>query len=183
MKKLLIPVIIFSILLPFGLKAQFVLNGNASTTSSECSAMVPTYLLTPQKKNQGGQIWYTTQVSLANKFDIQFQMFLGTQCYTCGGADGICFVFQQLSTGAGSAGGGLGYSWYSPRMAVEFDTYQNGSDPAFCHTAIEKNGDVNHTDGSGNNLAGPVQLDPGNPNIPDGNWHNIRSFGSCVKNN
>ena len=154
-------------------KAQFILNGNASTTSSECSAAVTTYLLTPQQNNQSGQIWYTNKVNLTQSFDIQFQMFLGTKCYTCGGADGICFVFQQQSTSAGSAGGGLGYAGITPSIAAEFDTYQNGWDPAYCHTAIEKNGDVDHTDGSGNNLAGPVQLDPTNPNIPDGNWHNM----------
>ncbi|HWY97777.1 MAG TPA: hypothetical protein VNY36_01720, partial [Bacteroidia bacterium] len=171
MKKLLLISFICIVFQPFQVRAQFVLNGSASTTSSECSAAVTTYLLTPQKKNQGGQIWYTTQVSLSKRFDIQFQMFLGTQCYTCGGADGICFVFQQLSTGAGSAGGGLGYLGITPSIAVEFDTYQNGWDPAFCHTAIEQNGSVDHT--TVNNLAGPVQLDPVNPNLPDGAWHNM----------
>ena len=99
-------------------------------------------------------------------------MFLGTKPYSVG-ADGICFAFQQQSTSAGSLGGGLGYGGITPSVAVEFDTYQNGWDPAYCHTAIEKNGDVDHTDGSGNQLAAPVQLDPANPNLPDGNWHNM----------
>ena len=53
-------------------------------------------------------------------------------------------------------------------------------DPAFCHTAIEKNGDVDHTDASGNNLAGPVQLSPTNPNLPDGAWHNIEIIWNPV---
>ncbi|HTA81849.1 MAG TPA: PKD domain-containing protein, partial [Bacteroidia bacterium] len=173
LKKLQFLIILVAIQFSYRCEAQFILNGNASTTSSECSAAVTTYELTPQQKNQGGQIWYTTQVSLTKQFDIQFQMFLGKQCYNCGGADGICFVFQQQSTNAGSLGGGLGYAGITPSVAVEFDTYQNGWDPPYCHTAIEKNGDVNHTDGSGNNLAGPVQLDPANPLIPDGNWHNM----------
>ncbi len=173
LKKIHFLITLVIIQISYKCEAQFILNGNASTTSSECSAAVTTYELTPQKKNQGGQIWYTAQVSLAKQFDIQFQMFLGKQCYNCGGADGICFVFQQQSTNAGSLGGGLGYAGITPSVAVEFDTYQNGWDPPYCHTAIEKNGDVNHTDGSGNNLAGPVQLDPANPLIPDGNWHNM----------
>ena len=152
--------------------AQFVVNGNASITTPECPDSSTTYLLTPNQNNQGGQIWYPTQVSLIHPFDIQFQMFLGNKTYSVG-ADGVCFVFQQLSVNAGSLGGGLGYAGITPSIAVEFDTYQNGWDPAYCHTAIEKNGDVDHTDLSGNNLAGPVQLDPGNPNLPDGAWHNM----------
>lgn len=146
--------------------------GSATTAGAQCTANVSTYQLTPDAGAQGGEIWYTTQVNLKNRFDITFQMFLGTQPYSVG-ADGICFVFQQQSTSAGSTGGGLGYGGITPSVAVEFDTYQNGWDPPFCHTAIEKNGDVNHTDGSGNQLAAPVQLDPANPNLPDGNWHNM----------
>jgi len=127
-------------------------------------------LLTPNTGNQGGEIWYTTKVNLAQTFDIQFQMYLGGKAYSSG-ADGICFAFQQQSTSAGSIGGGLGYGGITPSIAVEFDTYQNGWDPPYCHTAIEQNGDVDHT--TANNLAGPVQLDPVNPNLPDGNWHNM----------
>src|ERR1700757_239964 len=110
LKKLQFLIILVILQSSYKCEAQFILNGNAATTSSECSAAVTTYELTPQQKNQGGQIWYTTQVSLAKQFDIQFQMFLGKQCYNCGGADGICFVFQQQSTNAGSLGGGLGYA-------------------------------------------------------------------------
>ncbi len=172
MKKILTLFVIFFALMPFYAGAQFVLNGNATITSPECSDSTTTYQLTPNANNQAGEIWYPTQVSLTNRFDIQFEMFLGTKAYTTG-ADGICFVFQQQSVNAGSSGGGLGYGGITPSLAVEFDTYKNAWDPNYCHTAIEKNGDVNHTDLSGNNLAGPVQLDPVNPNLPDGNWHNM----------
>jgi len=172
LKKILLITLVLFLFQPVETDAQFQLVGNATTTSSECSAAVTTYALTTNTGNEGGEIWNATQVNLNQRFDIQFQMFLGTKAYSAG-ADGICFAFQQQSTSAGSVGGGLGYGGITPSVAVEFDTYQNGWDPAFCHTAIEKNGDVNHTDGSGNNLAGPVQLDPANPNLPDGNWHNI----------
>src|ERR1700679_1007992 len=87
---------------------QFVLNGNATITSPECSDSTTTYQLTPNANNQAGEIWYPTQVSLNNRLDIQFEMFLGTKAYSVG-ADGICFVFQQQSVNAGSSGGGLGY--------------------------------------------------------------------------
>ena len=159
--------------------AQFVLNGSATITTPECSDSTTTYKLTPNLNTQAGEIWYTTQVSLTNRFDIQFEMFLGNKAYTIG-ADGICFVFQQQSVNAGSSGGGMGYGGITPSLAVEFDTYQNGWDPAFCHTAIEKNGDVNHTDNSGNNLAGPLQLSPTNPNLPDGAWHNVEIIWNPV---
>src|SRR6202008_3346116 len=68
---------------------------------------------------------------------------------------------------AGSSGGGMGFGGISPSVEVEFDTYLNGGwgDPGFCHVAIEKNGDVDHT--SGNLLAGPVQLSPTFAPLPD----------------
>ena len=172
MKKLLSLSVVLFAAMSFTANAQFVLNGNASVTSPECSDSTTTYQLTPDALTQAGEIWYTTQVSLTNRFDIQFQMFLGTKAFSVG-ADGICFVFQQQSVNAGSTGGGMGYGGITPSLAVEFDTYHNAWDPNYCHTAIEQNGDVNHTDLSGNNLAGPVQLDPVNPNLPDGNWHNM----------
>ncbi len=172
MKKLLYIFLFIIALLPLRADAQFILNNSATITTPECSDSTTTYQLTPAAKNLAGEIWYTTQFNLNNKFDIQFEMFLGTQPYTVG-ADGICFVFQQQSTNAGSTGGGLGYGGIAPSIAVEFDTYKNAWDPAYCHTSIEKNGDVNHTDLSGNQLAGPVQLDPANPNLPDNQWHNM----------
>ncbi|HSY77471.1 MAG TPA: PKD domain-containing protein [Bacteroidia bacterium] len=170
MKKLLLISFILFFIQPFKSSGQFQIVGNASTTTPQCPSAVTTYLLTPNLGNQGGEIWYTTKVNLTQNFDIQFQMFLGTKAYSAG-ADGICFAFQQQSTSAGSIGGGLGYGGITPSIAVEFDTYQNGWDPPFCHTAIEQNGDVDHT--TPNTLAGPVQLDPVNPNLPDGNWHNM----------
>ncbi|HTB07313.1 MAG TPA: hypothetical protein VK806_10210, partial [Bacteroidia bacterium] len=158
------------VILPFSGKGQFVLNGSASTTSSACSAT--TYELTPDLGGEGGQIWYSTLYSLANPLDVQFQIFLGTKAYSTG-ADGIGFVFQPLSSSAGSVGGGMGFGGISPSVDVEFDTYKNGWDPAFCHIAVEKNGDVDHTVAA-DLLAGPVQCSPTNPTIPDGAWHSAR---------
>jgi len=172
MKKIYCIYIILFFSLPINSFAQFVLNNDASITLPECSDSSTTYQLTPDLNNQAGQIWYITRISLSQRFDIQFEMFLGVKPYTVG-ADGICFVFQQQSVNAGSGGGGLGYQGITPSLAVEFDTYENPWDPAYCHTAIEKNGDVEHTDNSGNNLAGPTQLSPSNPNLPDGAWHNV----------
>src|SRR6185312_12556025 len=160
-------------LLPFKSEAQFSLNGNASVIVPQCVAGVKTYQLTPSLGSQAGEIWDSTQIDLSKPFVVQFQIYPGAQSYSIG-ADGMAFVMQQQGlTATGAPGGGLGFQGLTQSLAVEFDTYQNGWDPAFCHTAIEKNGDIDHTDLSGNNLAGPVQLSPSNPYLPDGNWHNV----------
>src|ERR1700741_4467714 len=147
-------------LFPLSLPAQFVLNGNASSMGGGC------YQLTPDLTGQSGQIWNTNTYDLNQPFDIQFNIMLGCKNYSVG-ADGIGFVFQPLSVNAGSSGGGMGFGGISPSVEVEFDTYLNGGwgDPGFCHVAIEKNGDVDHT--SGNLLAGPVQLSPTFAPLPD----------------
>ena len=70
-----------------------------------------------------------------------------------GGADGMAFVLQNLDTGQGSTGGGLGYGGgapISPSMAIEFDTWYNGgTDPAAVappstddHIAFVENGNT-----------------------------------------
>jgi len=179
LKKILCTGFILCFLQLFEADAQFVLNGNATIVEPKCSDSTITYQLTPDLNNQAGEIWYPVRVSLAQRFDVQFEMYLGVKQYSVG-ADGICFVFQQQSVNAGSNGGGLGYMGITPSIAVEFDTYHNAWDPLFCHTAIEKNGDVFHNDNSGNNLAGPLQLDPANPNLPDGNWHHMEIIWNPV---
>ncbi|MFL5753224.1 MAG: lectin-like domain-containing protein, partial [Bacteroidia bacterium] len=138
--------------------SQFILNGNASSMGGDC------YELTPDLTAQSGQVWNTNTYNLNQPFDIQFNLFLGCKTYSVG-ADGIGFVFQQLSVNAGSSGGGMGFGGIVPSVGIEFDTYQNTWDPAFCHVAIEQNGDVDHT--TGNLLAGPAQLSPSAASIPD----------------
>ncbi len=128
--------------------------------------------LTPDATGQAGSVWYTSTFNLTKPFDLQFNIFLGCKTYSSG-ADGIVFVFQPLSINAGSAGGGMGFQGISPSVGVEFDTYQNSWDPAFCHVAIEKNGDVDHTTAA-DLLAGPVQLSPTAAAIPDCKSHPAR---------
>jgi hypothetical protein len=43
------------------------------------------------------------------------------------GADGLAFVIQTNNNTAGSAGGGIGYQGIGNSVAVEIDTYNNGS--------------------------------------------------------
>ena len=92
-------------------------------------------------------------IDLNQPFSFNIDVFLGCNG---GGADGIAFVLQPISTSLGSTGGGIGYQNISPSFAVEFDTCFNStySDPWYNHVAIQKNGNLNHTGPS--NLAGPV---------------------------
>jgi hypothetical protein len=146
------------------LSQNYVLNGNTIATGDDC------YDLTESQSNQVGSVWYIDQINLSEPFSIQFLINLGI---SDDGADGICFVLQTQGTSAlGQNGGGLGYQNAFPQsLAVEFDTWinTNNGDISADHIAIQKNGDVNHF--LFNNIAGPIQADPFDPNIEDGEDH------------
>ena len=139
---------------------NFVLNGNAQIQPGNI------FQLTSANNSQSGSVWNNIQINLNYPFHFNIDVFLG--CNN-GGADGMAFVLQPISTSIGSGGGGLGYSGISPSFAVEFDTWQNSSDPSYDHIAIQRNGDLNHN--GGNNLAGPTGFLPNNYQIEDCNWH------------
>lgn len=144
---------------------QYALNGDAVQQSCNC------YLITEDLNGRKGSVWNVNQIDLNNSFDFTFDVFLG---YNDVGADGIAFVLQPISTSVGSTGGGLGYEFISPSLAVEIDTYHNSdkNDPTYDHVAIQKAGDPVH--GGSNNLAGPVAALSGNANIEDGQDHLLR---------
>lgn len=141
-------------------QAQYVTNGTAYSTGNNC------FVLTPDNFGQSGSVWYQNYMLLTYDFDMTFQVYLG---YNDGGADGIAFVMQPLSTGAGSAGGGLGYAGINPSIAVEYDTWQN-DDPWYDHISIQRNGDPNST----GTIAGPVQASAASTNIEDNQNHTTR---------
>lgn len=141
----------------------YILNGTAFKLSCNC------YRLTLPQVSQSGSVWNENQISLNNPFDFTFDVFLGNND---GGADGIAFVLQPISTQVGSVGGGLGYEGITPSIAVEIDTYQNANDPTFDHVAIMSNGVVNHS--TPNNLAGPVGALANNGNIENNQEHLLR---------
>lgn len=143
--------------------SQYAVNGNAAQISCNC------YRLTPDLNGQSGSVWNLNKINLYNPFDYVFDTYFGVND---GGADGIGFVLQPISTTVGSSGGGMGFAGISPSWAVEMDTYQNGGEPAVDHMAIVKNGDVSHS--SPNNLAGPVQTSANTGNVEDGQWHQLR---------
>jgi len=139
---------------------NFVLNGNAQIQPGNV------FQLTSANNTQSGSVWNNIQINLNYPFHFNIDIFLG--CNN-GGADGMAFVLQPISTSIGSGGGGLGYDGISPSFALEFDTWQNSSDPSYDHIAIQRNGDLNHN--GGNNLAGPIGFLPNNYQIEDCNWH------------
>lgn len=157
-----------SIFLSYGGFSQaYFLNGDAQFLGGDC------YQLTTQANFQNGTVWYGQQINLLEPFDFTFTMNFGTT--DANGADGMCFVLQTVGTAAiGSSGGGLGYQDFGTSLGVEFDTWQNGdfNDPFADHIAIEKNGDINHN--SASNIAGPIQANPFNQNIEDGEDHVVR---------
>jgi gliding motility-associated-like protein len=154
--------LIFFLLLPQFLTAQFHLNGSATRLSERC------FQLTGETNSVVGSIWDTTKISLTQSFDVNLDLFFG--CKDANGADGIVFGFQPVSTSIGSVGEGMGFLGVNPSLGIEMDTWQNTNqnDPPADHIAIIKNGVVNH--GTTNNLAGPISLG----NIEDCRSHNIR---------
>ncbi|QNM86812.1 VCBS repeat-containing protein [Polaribacter pectinis] len=132
------------------------------------------YRLTSAVGGQFGAVWYQNKLNLSTDFELDFDVYLGNND---GGADGMAFVLQPLSTNQGSSGGGLGYLGISPSLAVEFDTYSNTSDPGQDHVALMKNGDVNHF--SSNNLSGPHVVS----NLENGAYHNVKISWIKATNN
>ena len=142
---------------------NFIFNGTAVVQPGNV------FQLTQATNGQAGSVWNNIMINLNQPFSFDVDVFLGCNG---GGADGIAFVLQPVSTSLGSTGGGIGYQSISPSFAVEFDTWLNSqySDPWYNHAAIQKNGNLNHTGPS--NLAGPVGFPPtGFSSIEDCQWH------------
>lgn len=157
----------FAILISISpLSAQFQLNGSAVQDDADC------FTLTDAAQNQSGSVWYLDQVDVNESFDLYFQLFLG---FDDGGADGVAFVLQQVSTSVGVNGGGLGYQGVAPSLAIEFDTWQNevNSDPTFDHIGIMANGNIDHGN-TDSVLAAPVPIFPNSANAENGEFIPIR---------
>jgi gliding motility-associated-like protein len=149
------------------LQAQFQLNGSAVQVDDDC------YQLTQEADFIAGSIWNLDKIRLDESFEVVMEIFLG--CKDGGGADGIVFGFQPISTSIGQAGGFLGFGGVAPSLGIEFDTYRNFdlSDPEYDHVAIIRDGNLNHSLVA-SNLAGPIQALEDSPNIEDCEWHELR---------
>ena len=146
-------------------KAQYQINGNASSLGSGC------YQLTPNLNTQTGSVWNINQINLNFPFNFTFNVFLGC---SDAGADGICFGLQPNSANVGTTGNGMGMGGVTPSLGVFIDTYQNTTDgdPTYDHISINQNGDVSHL--TANNLIGPVQASATNINIEDCAYHTLQ---------
>jgi gliding motility-associated-like protein len=153
----------------FNLSAQAqnytVLGSSAPFSGCNC------FTVTPDAGNQAGAFFQNNSINLNNSFDFTFNVFLG--CNGSGGADGLMFVLTSNPNGLGNPGEGLGYAGSNQpfSIAVEFDTWQNGSpanDPGYDHIGINSGGQYSH------NLAAPVPALASQGNVDDCGWHTVR---------
>jgi len=121
--------------------------------------------LTPSAIGQHGAAYSTTPITLGTNatFSTKFQ-FQFTQTGGIDPADGITFVLAANPTGLGGAGGGIGYAGVDHSVAIEFDTFNNGSNDGNSsnHVAINENGHI--SDGSA---------------FGDEHVHNVYGIQSC----
>ena len=146
---------------------------NLPATSNSSYQGNGVFRLTPNQNTQGGAAWYRRRLDMRVNFRIAVEINLGN---SDGGADGIAFVLQNLDTGQGSTGGGLGYGGgapISPSMAIEFDTWYNGgTDPVAVappstddHIAFVENGNTS--------TMPPVADITIVDNLENGNYHSV----------
>ncbi|WP_231953760.1 L-type lectin-domain containing protein [Actinoplanes derwentensis] len=109
--------------------------------------------LTDGGYKQTGSAWSTLRVTLERSFESTFTAHIRNGK---AGADGIAFLIQGEGPRAlGGWGGGLGYRGIGRSVAVEFDTYQNSSDPSSNHLAVVFGG---HPDKHAAQAPSPVPL-------------------------
>jgi hypothetical protein len=124
--------------------ATLQLNGNAACTANVLR-------VTPATFGQSGSAFSQTIIPLGpgNTFSTFFSFNLnspGGGADSDGlGADGITFTVQPNASTAGGGGGGIGYQGIPNSIAIEFDTWNNGTgagDPDGNHVGVDLNGSV-----------------------------------------
>lgn len=182
-----IPLFALILLLSFSGYAQFTTVGSAqSLGDGPCNG--DCYELTPDQTWTSGAIWSDTKLDIQKPFEICFNANFGNK--DANGADGIAFVMQNALPGMFPLGGWGGFMGYgpthplgpggidpgtaiTPSIAIEFDTYDNGTggiyggkDIIADHISIVKNANVLSPEVT-------VQADPNDINIEDGECHTI----------
>jgi Legume lectin domain len=90
--------------------------------------------LTAGGYRQSGSAWDVEQLDLTRSFESIFKVYLH---HGAPDADGIAFVLQAEGPRAlGGWGGGLGFRGIKRSVAVEFDTFQNPTDPSANHIGL-----------------------------------------------
>lgn len=150
-------------------QGQFALYNNATNLGGG------TYRLTQNQGSQRGAMWRLGLFDTSENWEMRAEVRFGGNN---NGADGMAFVLK--TTGSGNIGGGGGLMGYGgsaaidPSVIIEMDTYQGGGagDPWYDHIGIQKNGSTDHT--GADVLDGPVAAIPGNGNIENNNYHDLR---------
>ncbi|GEO06700.1 hypothetical protein AAE02nite_43640 [Adhaeribacter aerolatus] len=160
------------LLWPILTQAQFVTKGDAVKISDRC------YKITEDKLNRYGTIWWNEKIDLSRPVELSFILYMGTKDQY--GADGIAFLFHDDPRGyeaTGAVAGGLGYGYsvqdpnanvIKPSVAIEFDTYDNGSaygDFHDDHTTVVYNGKVGQPEYTA------IPINPNSRNIEDNTCH------------
>ncbi|OUJ74877.1 lectin-like domain-containing protein [Hymenobacter crusticola] len=151
---------------------QFNKTARANTS---CSGVGSSFTINPINDGNDGSVWRKQLVSLNTSFTVQFNAYFGSR----GGSDGMTFALQRDVAGTSLAAGGgqnLGIGGATPVLAVEFDTYNNGTtvnDIAQDHLAIfeinqSRSKDINKP------VAGPVQAYANGAKITDGKYHPVK---------
>lgn len=113
--------------------------GDAATTTTSDGAVLR---LTSAKAYEASAVYSSTPITLgANDiFSSTFQ-FRFTNPGGIDPADGITLSLSASPKGLGHNGGGLGYKGVGHSIAIEYDTFYNGSpDPNDNHVAVDENG-------------------------------------------
>ena len=137
-----------------GASATIDRNGTADLITSSGSKVKQRILrLTAGGFRQSGSAYATQKLDIEKSFESSFRVYLH---HGRPGADGIAFILQAEGPRAlGGWGGGLGYRGIRKSVAIEFDTFQNSSDPSSNHLAVVLGG---NPDEHANFAESPVPL-------------------------
>jgi Legume lectin domain/PEP-CTERM motif len=127
------------------------LAGHATTTTTGDGTVLR--LVDTTSSFQSAAAYSTTAIGLgaSDSFSTTFQ-FRFTNPGGIDPADGITFVLAQSPTGLGGNGFGLGYAGVDHSVAVEFDTFNNGTGSgnddqnSSNHVAVDVNGALSNLD-------------------------------------
>jgi lectin family protein len=122
-------------------------NGSADIVTSSGRVEQRILRLTAGGYRQAGSAWAADQLDVTGSFESTFKAYLH---HGRPGGDGIAFLVQAEGPRAlGGWGGGLGYRGIKRSVAVEFDTFQNSTDPDSNHLAVVLGGDPDHHTATG----------------------------------
>ena len=138
--------------------------------------------LVPALNGQAGAVWIQTQQQVVNGFETVFTFQLGANA----GADGFAFLVQNSAPAPiGGTGCQLGYHGIADSLAVEFDTYSNGScagtpanEPGWIHVSVHSLGTAPNSASESASLGNSIAV----PDFADGQVHTgrVRYFGGLL---